>query len=140
MVSRLVVRGGRIRDLVLDSRGSAPVEFVLVGVVLTVLTLAIIQFGVAVYVRNVVHDAAVEGAHIAALADTTAGEGAARTREIIARTVGGAFAEDVSVRDTNDLGYPAVEVTVRTTLPLVGLIGVPWALEVSAHAPAEILE
>ncbi len=124
----------------LDSRGSAPVEFVLVGVVLTVLTLAIVQFGVAVYVRNVVHDAAVEGAHRAALADTTLTEGEARTRDVITRAVGEAFAEDVSARDTEHLGYPAVEVTVRATLPLIGLIGVPWALEVTAYAPAETLD
>ena len=130
----------RLGGLVLDARGSAPVEFVLVGVVLTVLTLAIVQFGVAVYVRNVVHDAAVEGAHRAALADTTLAEGEARTRDVITRTVGGAFAEDVSARDTEHLGYPAVELTVRTTLPLIGLVGVPWALEVTAHAPAETLD
>ncbi|HAQ59370.1 MAG TPA: TadE family protein [Microbacterium sp.] len=130
----------RLGGLGSDERGSASVEFVLVGVVLTVLTLAIIQFGVAVYVRNVVHDAAVEGAHRAALADTSLAEGAARTRELIGRTVGESFAEDVFARTTDDLGYPAVEVTVRTTLPLVGLTGVPWALEVSAHAPAEALE
>lgn len=136
-----VRRVSRFRSgLGLDERGSAPVEFVLVGVVLTVLTLAIIQFGVAVYVRNVVHDAAVEGAHRAALADTSLAEGTARTREMIGRSVGEEFAEDISARMTDDLGYPAIEVTVRTTLPLVGLIGVPWALEVSAHAPAESLE
>jgi Flp pilus assembly protein TadG len=136
----MALRRCRLGGLVLDSRGSAPVEFVLVGVVLTVLTLAIVQFGVAVYVRNVVHDAAVEGAHRAALADTTLTEGEARTRDVITRAVGEAFAEDVSARDTEHLGYPAVEVTVRATLPLIGLIGVPWALEVPASAPAETLD
>ena len=136
----MVLRAARRGNLLRDERGSAPVEFVLVGVVLTVLTFAIIQFGVAVYVRNVVHDAAVEGAHRAALADTSLSEGAERTREVIARTVGDAFAGDVSARATDHLGYPAVEVTVRTSLPLVGLIGVPWALEVKAHAPAEELD
>lgn len=136
----MVLHPRRSGGLVHDERGSAPVEFVLVGVVLTALTFAIIQFGVAVYVRNVVHDAAVEGAHTAALADTTLQAGVERTREVIARTVGDEFAEDVSARDTDHLGYPAVEVTVRATLPLVGLIGVPWALEVSAYAPAETLD
>ena len=136
----MMSRPRRLTDLARDSTGSAPVEFVLVGVVLTMLTLAIIQFGVAVYVRNVVHDAAVEGAHVAALADTTLAEGADRTRMVIGRTVGEGFAQDVSVRETEQLGYPAVEVRVRTTLPLIGLIGVPWALEVSAHAPAESLD
>ena len=136
----MVWRPRCLGGLVDDERGSAPVEFVLVGVVLTALTFAIIQFGLAVYVRNVVHDAAVEGAHRAALADTSLQEGVDRTREVITRTVGDAFAQDVSARDTDHLGYPAVEVTVRTTLPLLGLIGVPWALEVNAHAPAETLD
>ena len=51
-----------IRALLADDRGSSPVEFVLVGALLTLLTLGVLQLGLAVYVRNVVHDAAVEGA------------------------------------------------------------------------------
>ena len=123
-----------------DERGSSPVEFVLVGTLLTVLTLAVLQLGLAIYVRNVVHDAAVEGAHHAALADTSLAEGSALTREIVARTVGGNYAGDVSVRETRALGHDAVEVTVVTTLPLVGLLGAPRSLEVTAHAPVESLE
>ncbi len=44
-----------------DDRGSSAVEFLLVGTLLTALTLAVLQLALAVYVRNVVHDAAVEG-------------------------------------------------------------------------------
>lgn len=127
-------------DLFHDDRGSSPVEFVLVGALLTVLTLGVVQLGLAVYVRNVVHDAAVEGAYHAALADTTLDEGAARTGEIIARTVGQGFAESVDVREMTELGHPAVEVTVVATLPLVGLLGAPRGLEVTAHAPVESFE
>ena len=123
-----------------DERGSSPVEFVLVGTLLTVLTLAVLQLGLAIYVRNVVHDAAVEGAHHAALADTSLAEGSARTREIVARTVGPEYAGDVSVRQSHSLGHETVEVTVVTTLPLVGLLGAPRSLEVTAHAPVESLE
>lgn len=117
--------------------GSSPVEFVLVGTLLTVLTLGVLQFGLAVYVRNVVHDAAVEGAYHAALADTSLNEGAARTRDIVTRTVGAEYAADVRVRETTDLGHPAVEVRVAATLPLVGLLGSPRSMEVIAHAPIE---
>ena len=85
-------------------------------------------------------DAAVEGAHQAALADTTLGEGAERTRQIVARTVGAEYAADVDVRETTALGRPAVEVTVRAPLPLVGMLGLPRMLEVTAHAPVESLE
>lgn len=122
-----------------NERGSSPVEFVLVGTLLTVLTLAVLQFALAVYVRNVVHDAAVEGAHYAALADTDPVEGADRARAAITRAVGAPYAEDVSVGLSEELGHPTIEVRVRTTLPVVGLIGVPYALEVEAHAPVESL-
>ena len=129
-----------IRHALDDERGSSPVEFVLVGALLTVLTLAVLQLGLAIYVRNVVHDAAVEGAHHAALADTTLAQGAERTRAIIARTVGESYAAGVSVRETGALGHATVEVAVSTTLPLVGLLGAPRTLEVTAHAPVETLE
>jgi len=120
-----------------DEVGSSPVEFVLVGSLLTVLTLAVLQLGLVVYVRNVVHDAAVEGAYRAALADTTLADGAERTREIVTRTVGAAYAEDISVREGDEFGTPSISVTVRTPLPLAGLLGVPHTMEVTAHAPAE---
>jgi Flp pilus assembly protein TadG len=121
----------------LDDAGSSPVEFVLVGALLTVLTLGVLQFGLAVYVRNVVHDAAVEGAYHAALADTSLDDGARRTREIVSRTVGQEYAADVAVRETDTSGHPAVEVTVRAVLPLVGLLGAPQTMEVTARAPVE---
>ncbi|MFJ4167468.1 TadE/TadG family type IV pilus assembly protein [Microbacterium sp. NPDC089698] len=120
-----------------DERGSSPVEFVLVGALLTVLTLGVLQFALAVYVRNVVHEAAVEGAHVAALADTEAGEGVRRTELVIGRAIGADYARDVRVRETRALGAPTVEVTVHTTLPLIGLLGVPSGLEVTGRAPVE---
>ncbi|MGM1016767.1 MAG: TadE/TadG family type IV pilus assembly protein [Actinomycetota bacterium] len=122
-----------------DERGSSPVEFILVGTLLTVLTLAVLQLALAVYVRNVVHDAAVEGAHYAALADTTMQEGEDRTRETITRAVSAEFAAEVSATESRVLGYDTVAVHVRTTLPVVGLLGVPFAWEVTAHAPLEQL-
>jgi|SRR5690606_40562320 len=126
-------------SVVSDDRGSSPVDFVLVGTLLTVLTLAVLQLGFAVYVRNVVHDAAVEGAHYAALADTTFAEGAERTRLAITRAVGDSFAADVTVAQNERLGHPTAEITVRTTLPIIGLLGVPFAMEVDANAPMESL-
>ncbi|MGV9193346.1 TadE/TadG family type IV pilus assembly protein [Microbacterium sp. MC2] len=111
----------------------------LVGIVLTVLTVAVLQLGLAVYVRNIVHDAAVEGAYRAALADTTLPDGIARTEEILARSVGEGFAGTVSARETRRFGHPSVEVTVQATLPLLGLLGPAAGLEVTAHAPVESL-
>lgn len=120
-----------------DERGSSPVEFVLVGTLLTLLTLAVLQLALAVYVRNVVHDAAVEGAYYAALADTTVEQGVARARESITRAVGEQYAEDVSASRSTSLGQPTIDVRIRTTLPVIGLLGVPFGLKVDAHAPEE---
>ena len=120
-----------------DDTGASPVEFVLVGTLLTILTLGVLQFGLAVYVRNVVHDAAVEGAYHAALADTTLDDGAQRTRDMVGRAIGAAYATVVTVRETASAGQSTVEVRVAATLPLVGLLGAPRGLEVTAHAPVE---
>ncbi|MBB2974728.1 Flp pilus assembly protein TadG [Microbacterium endophyticum] len=125
------------KGLFADDRGSAPVEFVLVGLMLTALTLAVLQFGLAVYVRNVVHDAAVDGAYHAALADTTTAEGAQRTRDIVSRTIGAGYAADVSVREEISTGNPTVVVSVRTTMPIIGLFGIAGTWEVSGRAPIE---
>lgn len=122
-----------------DERGSSPVEFVLVGTLLTALTLAVLQLALAVYVRNVVHDAAVEGAYYAALADTTPAEGVERTREVISRAVGSSYAEDIRIGTVGGQ-QDTIEVRVRTTFPLLGLIGLPFAMEVEAHAPVETFD
>ncbi|WP_308116489.1 TadE/TadG family type IV pilus assembly protein [Microbacterium sp. EST19A] len=122
-----------------EERGSSPVEFVLVGTLLTVLTLAVLQLALAVYVRNVVHDAAVEGAYHAALADTTLDEGAERTRMVITQAIGAAYAEEITVGTSETLGHETVDVRIRAPLPVIGLVGVPNALEVEAHAPVESL-
>lgn len=37
----------------------------------------------------------------------------------------------------SSLGHESVVVRVRTTLPVLGLIGVPYGMEVEARAPAE---
>jgi len=139
-MSRAARLRGRLRAVLDDESGASPVEFVLVGTLLTILTLGVLQLGLAIYVRNVVHDAAVEGAYHAALADTSLADGVRRTTEIVERTVGAEYATDVRATQVAGLGHPAVELTVRTPFPLVGLLGVPRMLEVTAHAPLESLD
>ncbi|KZE91206.1 hypothetical protein AVP41_00743 [Microbacterium sp. TNHR37B] len=106
---------------------------------MTFLTLGVLQVGVAVYLRNVVHDAAVEGAYYGALADVDAADGAIRARHVVERAVGRGFVEQVTAREVTFLGEPSVEVTVTATLPLVGPFGVPGGWEVVGRAPAETL-
>lgn len=71
------------------------------------------------------------------LADTTPEEGIERTRDVISRAVGADYAEDIRIGVSGAAPYETVDVRVRTTFPLLGLIGLPLAMEVEAHAPAE---
>lgn len=123
-----------------DDTGSAAVEFTLVGALLTVLTLSVLQLGLALHIRNTVHDAAAEGARFGALADNRPADGAARTVALITEAIGPHYAGDVRVAGGAWRGHPTVTVTVRTTLPLIGLVGIDGALEVSGHAPVETLD
>lgn len=119
--------------------GSAAVEFVLVGVLLTALTLGVIQLAFALHVRNTLIDAAAEGARFAALAGNSPEDGAERTRQLITTAVGADYAAGVTSGYTEYLGVPATEVTVSAPLPLAGPFGPPRSLEVTGHAAAETL-
>ena len=122
-----------------DDRGSAIAEFVMVGALLTVLTLSVLQLGLALHIRNTVQDAAAEGARYGALADNTPADGVRRTRDLIDLAIGDDYAQNVSVHGGSWMGHPAVTITVRTRLPLVGLVGIDGVLEVSGHAAVETL-
>ncbi|WP_294181698.1 TadE/TadG family type IV pilus assembly protein [uncultured Schumannella sp.] len=123
-----------------DERGSAPAEFALVGALLTMLTVAVLQLGLALHVRNSVLDAAAEGARYGALADRGPADAAARTAELITLAVGADYARDISVSSGEWQGHPALTVTVHATLPLIGLLGAERALEVTGHAAIETLD
>jgi len=112
---------------------------VLVGALLTILTLSVIQLGLALLIRNTVQDAASEGARYGALADDTAQDGVVRTRALIDVAIGSGYAKDITIARTTYDRLPAYTVTVTTPLPLIGLVGIPNGLEVHGHAAIETL-
>ncbi|MDR2294503.1 MAG: pilus assembly protein [Microbacterium sp.] len=122
-----------------DERGSAVVEFTLVGTLLTLLTVAVIQIGVAVHVRNIVHDAAVQAAYEAALADVTPHQVEGVVREVVTSSVGSDLVGTVDASRSDALGIPTIEVRVTAVLPLIVFLGVPDGLEVVGRAPVESL-
>lgn len=111
----------------------------MVGALLTVLTLSVLQLALALHIRNTVLDAAAEGARFAALADNGLADGKQRTRELITVAIGAGYARDISASYGSFLGQSAASITVRTPLPLIGLIGIDDGLEVSGHASVETL-
>lgn len=139
-MSGVLRRGRGLAHGLADERGSAVAEFTLVGVLLTVLALAVVQLALALHVRNTVLDAAAEGARYAALAGSSPSDGIARTRDLIASAISADYGQDVTAGTTSIAGVPAIEVTVRTTLPVIGLLGVQQGLEVSGHAAVETLD
>lgn len=114
-------------------RGSAVVDFVLVGGLLTMFFLAIVQLTLVLHVRNTLIDAAASGARYGTLADRSAQDARDRTAELIGTALNAEFARDVTTREVTFQGLRALEVTVRAPLPVIGLIG-PRALEVKGHA------
>lgn len=106
---------------------------------LTSLTLAVLQLGFALYVRGVVHDAAVEGAYHAALADTDLASGAKRADALISRAVGDGYAHSATVATDVVDGVEVAVVTITATLPLAGVLGATRGWEVTAYAPRESL-
>ena len=129
MVRRPVGIGG--------DRGSAVVEFVLVGVLLTALFLVLLQLGLALHVRNTLLASAAEGARYAANADRSRDDGEAVTRRLIRDSLADSFADRVSSGvDTVD-GVSTVYVQVEASLPVIAFFGPSRGITVRGHALEE---
>jgi hypothetical protein len=118
-------------------RGSAIVDFVLVGALLTVLFVAVLQLALTLHVRNTLIDCAAEGARYGALAGSSPAAGADRTRQLINSAIDRRYTEDVSARITSLDGAPVVEVSVRAPLPVLGLVGPSGVIAVAGRAYSE---
>lgn len=118
-------------------QGSAVVDFVLVGSLLTMFFLAIIQLTLVLHVRNTLIDAAASGARYGTLADRNASDAEARTRNLIGIALNEGFSEQVTAQEVTLQGMRMLEVTVRSPMPVVGLIGPRDMLEVKGHAAVQ---
>ncbi|MGY1839023.1 MULTISPECIES: TadE/TadG family type IV pilus assembly protein [unclassified Modestobacter] len=122
-------------------RGSAVVDFVLVGVLILALLLAVLQVAVYVHLRNVVVASAAEGARYAANADVPAEVGAARAVEVIARATSAGTAAGLdcaSVEETDETGLTLVVVRCSGAVPsLIGGLGDLLPLSVTGRAVEE---
>ena len=120
-------------------QGAAPVDFVLLVGLLTLLFLMLLQLGVALHVRNVLTSAAAEGARYGANADFADHEGAAaeQTRNVISTELSSRFAGHVSATTVVVAGSPVVEVDVSAPMPLIGFWGTARTIRVQGHALQE---
>lgn len=122
-------------------RGSAVVDFALVGGLLTLLFASVLQLGLVLHVRNTLVDSAAEGARYGARANRTPQDAALRTRELVAAQLSARYAEAVAQTITTSQvdrgGARAIEVRLTAPLPVIGLLGPGGMLSVSGHAFAE---
>ena len=120
--------------------GSAVVEFVLVGGLVTVLFLAVLQVGVDLYVRNVLEACVADGAMYGADADVAdAAAGAAHANREIATSLGARYAHAFAGRpaSTTD-GLAVVTVYARARLPLLAwFLPAGPQIRISGHALLE---
>lgn len=121
-----------------SERGSAVVDFVLVMLVLVPLFLGILQVALVLHVRNTLASAASAGARHAATLDRGPADGVARTRAEITGAVADRFARDVVAVPAEVAGAPGVLVTVRASVPPLGLWGPGLDLEVTGSAVEEV--
>lgn len=103
-------------------RGSAAVEFVGVGAVVTACALGVLQVGLVSHVSAVLTDSAIAGAAFGALADSSMAAGIERARELATAGIAARFVDDVSATRTTVSGTPVITITVRFRAPTIG----PW--------------
>lgn len=120
-----------------DEVGAAVIDFVLVLVVLLPLVLALVQVGLVLHVRNVLSSAAAEGARVAGTLDGGPEAGLRVTRSEIKASLGSRYADQVSIRSTSVHGTAGYRVTVRASVPALGLGGPSVHISVAGSAVRE---
>lgn len=111
--------------------GAAVAEFPLVSVLIVLIALAVIQAALILHTRNTLIDAAVQGAHHAALVGSTPEAGAARAEALVDDRFGQSLGAE-AIATVEDDG--TIRVRIEATLPLVGLLGPSAGLQVEGRA------
>jgi len=119
-------------------RGSAAVDFVLVGSLVTLMFLGVVQVAIDYHVRNVLAACAAEGARYAATADVDDPRaGADKANALITQSLGADFAH-AEPASTDGGAPPMVAVRVRARLPLLAwFLPVGPTVTVVGHAVVE---
>ena len=117
--------------------GSAVVDFVMVCALIIVVFVALLQVALGVYARNVLIDAAGDGARRAALVGGTEAEAQQRVRALSDAALRRGYVNTVSVSRVPSGDLMIVEVTVTAPLPVLGLLGPGGTLAVKGHAVDE---
>lgn len=122
---------------VCNESGSAVVDFVMVGALVIVVFVALLQVALGVYARNVLTDAAGDGARRAALVGGTEAEARRRVQTLSDAALRRGYVDTVTVSRVPSGDLTIVEVTVKAPFPLLGLLGPGGTLTVTGRAVDE---
>lgn len=117
-----------------NERGNATAEFVMVSALVVLLFLGVLQVAFALFTRNVLQDAASQGARYGAMLDREPADGEERTRDLLYSVLPDRYSTTISSSITQWQGVEAVQITVTAPVPLLGPFGVAAQWEVSGHA------
>ena len=120
-----------------DESGSAVVDFVMVGALVIVVFVALLQVALGVYARNVLTDAAGDGARRAALVGGTEAEARQRVQTLSDAALRRGYVDTVTVSRVPSGDLTIVEVTVKAPFPVLGLLGPGGTLTVTGRAVDE---
>ena len=132
-----VGRSRRSRLSAQNELGSAVVDFVMVGALVITVFVALLQVTLGVYARNVLTDAAGDGARRAALVGGTEAEARQRVQVLSDAALRRGYVDTVTVSRVPSGELTIVEVTVTAPLPVLGLLGPGGTLRVTGHAVDE---
>lgn len=116
------------------TRGSAVVEFVLVGTPLVISALTVVAISISAFCLMVLRDSAVEGARYAALADQSAYSGCLRAETLAQAALRGLSRNSMTCESFTG---ESAAVKLEMRFPLVGLLTFPMALSAMGTAPYE---
>ena len=122
---------------VCNESGSAVVDFVMVGALVIVVFVALLQVALGVYARNVLTDAAGDGARRAALVGGTEAEARRRVQTLSDAALRRGYVDTVTVSRVPSGDLTIVQVTVKAPFPLLGLLGPGGTLTVTGRAVDE---
>ncbi|AYD90795.1 pilus assembly protein [Actinomyces lilanjuaniae] len=109
----------------------------MVGALVLAVAASLLQLALGLHVRNVLTDAAGEGARRAALVGGTRQEAEQRVRSLVDSALAEGYVQEVAMTRHQVDDLVVVEVRVTAPLPLLGLVGPGGVVGVTGHAVDE---
>ncbi len=120
------------------SKGSAPVDFILVSVPLILLCLSVLGVAINGYAKNVAQDVAIEAARFAALADQDAKAGRQRALQQLSAELGLIFKPTVTADQLTEGETCIIRVAVTLKPMRLGLLNSNLTIREDGQAVCEL--